>query len=103
MARLAQERACSRTESRYAPFASKLAPTRDTLDAGERATCGGNQTLRRPGHRGMAFQNLSEHVQGNHFLRPEEVAAEFENAGMETSVHLFLDDREAVVVGRRKV
>ncbi len=59
--------------------------------------------LRRPGHRGMAFQNLSEHIQGNHFLRPEEVAAEFENAGMEASVHLFLDDREAVIVGRRKV
>lgn len=57
--------------------------------------------LREPGRRAMAFQNLAEHVQGNHFLRPEEIAAEFEAVGMEPSIYLFADDREAVVTGRR--
>lgn len=57
--------------------------------------------LREPGRRGMAFQNLSEHVQGNHFLRPEEIAAEFEKVGMSAEVYLFGEDREQVVVGRK--
>lgn len=58
--------------------------------------------LREPGRRGMAFQNLSEHVQGNHFLQPEEIAAEFEKLGMQAEIFLFGEDREAVVVGRNK-
>jgi len=58
--------------------------------------------LREPGRRGMAFQNLSEHVQGNHFLQPEEIAAEFEKVGMQAEIFLFGEDREAVVVGRNK-
>ena len=58
--------------------------------------------LREPGRRGMAFQNLSEHVQGNHFLRPEEISAEFERVGMQAEVYLFGEDREQVVVGRNK-
>lgn len=58
------------------------------------------ELLREPGRRGMAFQNLSEHVQGNHFLRPEEIVAEFEKVGMTTEVYLFGEDREQVVVGR---
>lgn len=58
--------------------------------------------LREPGRRGMAFQNLSEHVQGNHFLQPEEIAAEFERVGMQSEIYLFGEDREAVVVGRNK-
>jgi len=57
--------------------------------------------LSRLGYQGMAFQNLSEHVQGNHFLRPEEVVSELQKAGMEASVYLFMDGREAVIVGRR--
>ncbi|MDH5445028.1 MAG: class I SAM-dependent methyltransferase [Gammaproteobacteria bacterium] len=59
--------------------------------------------LREPGRRGMAFQNLSEHVQGNHFLRPDEIVGEFERVGMQAEVYLFGDDREAVVVGRNRV
>lgn len=58
--------------------------------------------LRDPGRRPMAFQNLAEHIQGNHFLRPEAIAAQFREVGMEPEVFLFADDREAVVVGVRK-
>lgn len=58
------------------------------------------ELLREPGRRGMAFQNLSEHIQGNHFLQPEEIAAQFEQVGMSTEIYLFGEDREAVVVGR---
>lgn len=57
--------------------------------------------LRDPARRPMAFQNLSEHVQGNHFLHPEEIAAAFEAVGLEPEVHLFVNGREAVVTGRR--
>lgn len=57
--------------------------------------------LRRPPRPGMAVQNLSEHVQGNHFLRPAEIAAALEAGGLETEVFRFHDGAEAVVVGRR--
>ncbi|MCB9648022.1 MAG: class I SAM-dependent methyltransferase [Deltaproteobacteria bacterium] len=57
--------------------------------------------LRHPRGRGMAFQNLSEHVQGNHFLRPDEIAAELEKAGLRSEVHLFGEGYEAVVVGTK--
>ncbi len=57
--------------------------------------------LREPSRRGMAFQNLSEHVQGNHFLRPEEIQAAFAQAGLTSTVHLFAQGSEAVVVARR--
>ncbi|MGC9237169.1 MAG: class I SAM-dependent methyltransferase [Thiomonas sp.] len=59
------------------------------------------KALREPSRRGMAFQNLSEHVQGNHFLRPEEIQAAFAQAGMTATVHLFAQGNEAVVVARR--
>ncbi len=49
----------------------------------------------------MAFQNLSEHVQGNHFLRPEEIAGAFREAGLEPSIQLFAEGREAVVTGHK--
>lgn len=62
---------------------------------GERAA------LADPKLRGMAFQNLMEHVQGNHFLSAEEIAAEFERAGMTPEVHLYAEGNEAVVVGRK--
>ena len=57
--------------------------------------------LRDPARRAMAFQNLSEHVQGNHFLRPEEIVEAFGRAGMPAHVHLFADGNEAVVVAQR--
>ncbi len=59
-------------------------------------------TLRsHPRFRGMAFQNLSEHVQGNHFLRPEEIASGFEEVGMTATIYRLLGDTEAVVVGEK--
>lgn len=54
-----------------------------------------------PRLRGMAFQNLSEHVQGNHFLRPLEVEAAMRQAGLEPTTHLFAEGTEMVVVGRK--
>lgn len=57
--------------------------------------------LRDPAKRGMAVQNLGEHVQGNHFLRPEEIEGAFHRVGMDTSVHLFVNGNEAVIVGRK--
>jgi SAM-dependent methyltransferase len=57
--------------------------------------------LREPRRRAMAFQNLSEHVQGNRFLRPGEVEAAFRAAGMEAETFLFAGGDEMVVVGRR--
>lgn len=59
------------------------------------------EALRAPRKRGMAFQNLSEHVQGNHFLRPDEIAEAMKSAGLEPEVHVFAEGAEAVVVGRR--
>ncbi len=57
--------------------------------------------LRDPARRGMAFQNLGEHVQGNHFLRPEEIVAAFDKVGMSATVHAFAKGAEAVIVARR--
>lgn len=57
--------------------------------------------LREPARRGVAFQNLAEHVQGNHFLRPSEIADELMAVGLEPEVHLLLEGREAVIVGRK--
>ena len=59
------------------------------------------ESLRQPPLRPMAFQNLNEHVQGNHFLSPDEVSAAMREAGLEPVVHTFMDGREMVVVGRR--
>lgn len=58
--------------------------------------------LRDPMKKGMAFQNLAEHIQGNHFLRPEEIEAEFKNIGMKTEVYLFGNGNEAVIVGKKE-
>ena len=49
----------------------------------------------------MAFQNLSEHVQGNHFLRPDEIAAAFHEVGLLTRIELFAEGAECVVVATR--
>lgn len=58
--------------------------------------------LRDPGRRAMAFQNLGEHIQGNHFLNPQEVTEAFESVGMEAETFLFGDDKEMVIVGKKK-
>ncbi len=57
--------------------------------------------LREPTRKALAFQNLSEHVQGNHFLQPEEIQAAFAKAGMHSQVYLFAQGNEAVVVAQR--
>jgi len=59
------------------------------------------RTLRNPASRGLAVQNLGEHIQGNHLLRPDEIVAAFEAVGMSAEVHLFLGGKEAIVVGRK--
>lgn len=55
------------------------------------------RTLRSPAYRAMSFQNLGEHVQGNHFLQPTEIQQEFSRLGMESDVMLFMEGNEAVV------
>lgn len=50
---------------------------------------------------GMAFQNLSEHVQGNRFLRAWEVEAALQATGFEAETYLFAEGTEMVIVGRR--
>lgn len=57
--------------------------------------------LRDPRRRGMAVQNLSEHVQGNHFLKTSEIEEAFREVGMQTKTFLFAEGTEAVVVGSR--
>jgi SAM-dependent methyltransferase len=58
--------------------------------------------LRSPPFRMMAVQNLSEHVQGNHFLRPAEIVRAFEDVGMSASTYVLGGGgSEAVVVGRK--
>ncbi len=59
------------------------------------------KVLRAPARRGMAFQNLAEHVQGNHFLRSDEIAAAFAAEGMTPEIFHFADGQEAIVVARR--
>jgi SAM-dependent methyltransferase len=57
--------------------------------------------LRVPAARPTAFQNLAEHVQGNHFLHPEEIAEELARASFTPEIHLFAEGREAVVIGKK--
>ncbi|HSQ66519.1 MAG TPA: class I SAM-dependent methyltransferase [Polyangiaceae bacterium] len=59
------------------------------------------EQLRDPRMRAMAVQNLSEHVQGNHFLRPPEIEAAFAEVGMPARTLLFGGGLEAVVVAKR--
>ncbi len=60
------------------------------------------EALRDAPRKAMAFQNLSEHVQGNHFLRPDEIVTAFAAADMPAVVHLFAQDAEAIVVAQRQ-
>ncbi len=57
--------------------------------------------LRDPARRALSFQNLSEHIQGNHLLQPEEIVAAFTGQGMQSQVYRFAGDNEAVIVARR--
>lgn len=59
-------------------------------------------SLREPRRRMLAFQNLNEHVQGNHFLRPEEISAAFHAVGFTTQTLLFAEGAEAVVVATKQ-
>lgn len=54
-----------------------------------------------PRLRGMAFQNLAEHVQGNHFLRPDQIEDAFAAVGMTAESFFFAEGTEMVVVGRK--
>lgn len=57
------------------------------------------QELKEPRRRPLAVQNLGEHVQGNHLLRPEEIASAFHSVGMESEIVLFAEGAEAVIIG----
>ncbi len=57
--------------------------------------------LRDPRARVLAVQNLSEHVQGNHFLQPSEIEAAFAQVGMTARTQLFGGGLEAIVVATR--
>ena len=59
------------------------------------------QDLREPRRRPLAVQNLGEHVQGNHLLRPEEIVEAFRTVGMKSEINLFAEGAEAVIVGYR--
>jgi SAM-dependent methyltransferase len=91
-------------EAGQAPFIRRL---RDNLRPGGAAVIwepdwpADRATLRAPARRGLAFQNLSEHIQGNHLLRAEEIAAAFAAEGMAPEVFRFVDGQEAVIVARR--
>ncbi len=63
---------------------------------------GDRSALADPRKRGMAFQNLMEHVQGNHFLGAQEIATELEKVGLRPEVYLYAEGNEAVVVGRKQ-
>ena len=56
--------------------------------------------LRMPAIRGMAFQNLSEHVQGNHLLSASEIAAAFAAEGFAPETFNFSGGTEALIVAR---
>lgn len=55
--------------------------------------------LRTAGRQAMAFQNLGEHIQGNHFLHPDEIAEQFRAVGLKPEVYFIADGRDAVVTG----
>ena len=57
--------------------------------------------LRKPQRRGLAFQNLTEHVQGNHLLGADEIAAAFVAESMAPEIFRFADGQEALIVARK--
>jgi len=59
------------------------------------------EELRTPARQGFAYQNLTEHVQGNHLLRAVEIAQAFDDAGMTSEIFRFAEGQEAVIVARK--
>lgn len=57
------------------------------------------RSLRREGRPGLAWNNLIEHAQGNHLLRPDELVAAAEAAGLQATVYPVGAD--VLVVARR--
>ncbi len=57
--------------------------------------------LRTPGGQRLAFQNLTEHVQGNHLLSAEEIVETLRAVGLDPQTYLFSEGQEAVVVARK--
>jgi trans-aconitate methyltransferase len=57
--------------------------------------------LRAPARKGLALQNLAEHVQGNHLLRADDIASAFAAEGMTPEIFRFAEGQEAVIVARR--
>ncbi|WP_298426654.1 class I SAM-dependent methyltransferase [Rhodoblastus sp.] len=57
--------------------------------------------LRIPAFTGLSFQNLAEHVQGNHLLRAEEIAAAFADQGLAPEIFRFGEGQEAIIVARK--
>ena len=57
--------------------------------------------LRKPALRGLALQNLNEHVQGNHLLRADQIAEAFAAEGLAPEISRFADGVEAIIVARR--
>ena len=57
--------------------------------------------LRGPARKGLSFQNLSEHVQGNHLLRADEIADAFAAEDMKAEIFRFAEGQEAIIVARR--
>ncbi len=57
--------------------------------------------LRKPALRGLALQNLNEHVQGNHLLNADEIAGAFAAEGLAPEIYRFSDGIEAIIVARR--
>jgi trans-aconitate methyltransferase len=58
-------------------------------------------TLRAPAFQGLAFQNLAEHVQGNHLLRADEIAQAFAAEGLAPEIFRFGEGQEAIIVARK--
>jgi SAM-dependent methyltransferase len=58
--------------------------------------------LHNPAKRVMAFHNLNEHVQGNHFLNPEQIEAEFHRIGMKTQTCFFANENEVIIIGQKE-
>lgn len=57
--------------------------------------------LRTPSRKGLSFQNLAEHVQGNHLLSADEIASAFAAQGMTPEIYRFAEGQEAIIVARR--
>jgi trans-aconitate methyltransferase len=62
-----------------------------------------HEDLQMANRRALAFQNLSEHVLGNHFLHADEIVAELKSVGLKPEVFSVADGRDVVVTGTRGV